>query len=304
MAERRPLAVAPAVSRAQPAHSAWPSSPLELLFRGAIYLLLALGAIVTLFPYFWMLSGSFKDTSELFNYPPAMIPSTLRWENYRDLFVRWPFGYWFSNSLIVTVSQVVLSTFIAGMGGFGFARYEFKGRGLLFALLLGSLMIPFWIYAVPLYVLVINVGLLNSDLAIVVPWLGSAFAIFLCRQYMLTIPAELLDAARIDGASEVRIMLQIAMPLARPALAAVAITVFLSAWNAFFWPLVIFNDETSYTLPVGLALLTGLNNGAMGQNAWGPLMAGSFLASVPIIGMFLLMQRQFISGMVTGAVKT
>jgi ABC-type glycerol-3-phosphate transport system permease component len=278
-------------------------SPLELAFRGLIYLFLLLGAVVTLFPYFWMLSGSFKTATELFNYPPAIFPSTLRWDNYAQLFTQWQFGYWFSNSVIVTVSQVVLSTFLAGMGGFGFAKYEFKGRGALFILLLASMMIPFWIYVVPLYVMMVQIGWLNTDVALVVPWIGSAFSIFLCRQYMLTIPSELLDAARIDGASETRIMLQIALPLARPALGAVAIVVFLSAWNAFFWPLVILNSAKSYTLPVGLALLSSVN-GDIGQHAWGALMAGSFLASVPIVIMFLLMQRQFVSGMVTGAVKT
>lgn len=278
-------------------------SPGELIFRIAIYVLLVLGAVVTLFPFYWMLDSSFKDTSEIFAYPPALIPSIFHWSNYTSLFTKWQFGYWFSNSVIVTVSQVVLSTFIAGMGGFGFAKYQFKGRTVLFFVMIGSMMVPFWIFAVPLYVMMVQVGWLNSDLALVIPWIGSAFAIFLCRQYMLTIPDELLDAARIDGASELRIMLQIAMPLARPVLAAVAIVVFLSAWNSFFWPLVILQSQTRYTLPVGLALFASLN-GANGEHDWGALMAGSFLASVPIIVIFLLMQRQFVSGMVTGAVKT
>jgi lactose/L-arabinose transport system permease protein len=186
------------------------------------------------------------------------------------------------------------------MGGFGFAKYEFRGKNPLFTLLIGSMMIPFWVYVVPLYVFMIKIGWINTYQALIIPWVGSAFGTFLCRQYMLSLPSELLDAARIDGASEIRILVQIALPLARPALGAVAIVLFLSSWNSFFWPLVILRDQARYTIPVGLALLSNMN---VGQREWGPLMAGSVLASLPIIMVFLFMQRQFISGMVAGAVK-
>lgn len=272
-----------------------------ILLRLGLYCVLLVGGIVTLVPYLWMLSGSFKDASELFNYPPRLLPSVLRWENYYRLFAKWQFGSWALSSLTVSISQVVLGTFLSGMAGFGFAKYDFKGRKLLFTFLLGSMMLPFWVYVVPLYVLMIKIGWLNTYRALVIPWIGSAFGIFLCRQYMLTVPSELLDAARIDGASELRILIQIGMPLSRPALGAVAIVLFLSSWNSFFWPLVILRDQARYTIPVGLALLSNMN---VGQREWGPLMAGSVLASLPIIVVFLFMQRQFISGMVAGAVKT
>jgi len=273
----------------------------EIIFRTGVYLMLLAGTVLTIFPYLWMLSASFKDHSELFNYPPQILPSVLRWENYLRLFDKWQFGHWFLSSVIVSASQVVLATFISGMGGFGFAKYNFRWRQPLFTFLVGSMMLPFWVYVIPLYVMMIWIGWLNSYLALIVPWVGSAFGIFLCRQYMLSLPSELLDAARIDGASEFRILWQIALPLARPALGAVAITIFLSSWNSFFWPLVILREQTKYTIPVGLAMLLNLN---VGQREWGPLMAGSVLASLPIIVVFLFMQRQFISGMVTGAVKT
>jgi ABC-type glycerol-3-phosphate transport system permease component len=207
---------------------------------------------------------------------------------------------WYLNSAMITVSYMVLSLFFSSMGGFGFAKYDFRFRGPLFAILLGSMMIPFYVILIPLFVMMVRIQWVDTYQALVIPFSAGAFGIFLMRQYMVTLPTELMDAARIDGASEFRIFLQIFLPLSRPALATLAILNFMGSWNSFLWPLIILRSPEKFTLPLGMANLLGT---WMGERLWGPVMAGAFLTALPILILFVLMQKQLIAGMTLGAIR-
>lgn len=264
-----------------------------------LYLLLTVLVIITIFPFMWTISASFKSTGEIFAYPPTLIPRRIILTNYVNLFNSL-FPRWYVNSLFVNVIYVPLALFFSALGGFAFASYEFKGKKTLFFLVIGSMMLPFQVLLVPLFMEVAWMGWLDSYLAIIVPFCVSAFGIFMMRQFMLKIPLELLDAARIDGCSEFQIFCRIMLPLSRPALGALGTYLFLTSWNSFTWPLIVLRTDTKFTLPLGLANLKGTWST---QQQWGPLMAGSFLASALIIIVFMLMQKQFIAGLTLGAVK-
>jgi len=271
--------------------------------KALVYLALIAGGVLTVFPFLWTISASFKDTSEMFSYPPSLIPPVFRFSNYADLFFaseRVHFIRWYSNSGVVTSCSVVLSLFFSSMGGFGFAKYDFRFRGPLFAILLGSMMVPFHVVLIPLFVMMIRINWVNTYLALILPFSAGAFGIFLMRQYMVTIPTELMDAARIDGASDFRIYYQIFVPLCRPALATLTILGFMNSWNSFLWPLIILRTPEKFTLPLGMANLLGT---WMGERLWGQVMAGSILSVLPVLVLFILMQKQFIAGMTLGAVR-
>jgi len=244
-----------------------------------------------LVPFAWMLSTSLKEPGDVFVYPPQWIPQPARWENYQETVTVMPFGRFYLNSVIQAVSVTVLQLLTASLAAFAFARLRFRGRDLLFLLYLGTMMIPFPVTLIPNFVIVHYLGWVDTFRALILPPAFSAFSTFLLRQYFLSIPVELDDAARVDGASSFRIWWQIIMPLSGPALATLAIFTFLGQWNSFLWPLVVTNSEKMRTLPVGLATFQGQYS-----IQWHLLMAGSVIAVLPILVIYLVGQKWFVRG--------
>jgi multiple sugar transport system permease protein len=262
----------------------------------------ALGGIIMVAPLVWMVSASFKPLNEIYAYPPTIIPENFTMGNYTRLFEDWVFKGWYNNSLVVAVLSTVAVLFFTSLAGFGFAKYRFKGSRVLFVILLGSTMIPFQMVLVPLFILMSRLGWSNSYSALIIPFMAPAIGIFLMRQFMLSIPIELIEASRIDGASEFGIYWRVILPLARPALAAQAILTFLGSWNSFLWPLSVLHTQGAMTLPVGMASMIG---GVTAGSAppVGPSMAAATLVTVPVILVFLSVQKQYIAGLTAASVK-
>ena len=218
--------------------------------------------------------------------------------NYRNLWKTVPYSRYFINSVFIATASTLLTLFFCSLGGYAFAKYQFRGQKVLFGILLASMMVPFQVLLVPLFGLMYDIGWLNSYKAIVIPFSVGAFGVFLMRQFIVTIPSELLDAARIDGCSEFGIYYRIVLPIIKPALGALTIYSFLGSWNGYLWPLIILRDEAKYTLPIGLANLVGIY-----RQDYGMLMAGTLLSLMPIVILFLAMQREFVQGITLGSVK-
>jgi len=254
-----------------------------------VYLLLGLGLLLMIGPFLWMLLGSLKTQRELLASPPTLLPEAPTLDNFSRLFERLTFGRFFFNSAIVAAVVTLSNLLFCSMAGYALAKLDFFGKRGVFGLVVATLMVPGAVTLVPLFVLMSKLGLVNSYAAVILPYAAGAFGVFLMRQFMYGIPDELLDAARVDGASEWRIFRSIVMPLLKPGLAALGIFQFLATWNNFLWPLVVLTDESRYTLPVALATF------AIGQNKsdYGLLMAGSVALVVPVIAVFLVLQRHF-----------
>ena len=218
--------------------------------------------------------------------------------NYRNLWKTVPYNRYFVNSVFIATASTLLTLFFCSLGGYAFAKYQFRGQKILFGILLASMMVPFQVLLVPLFGLMYDIGWLNSYKAIIIPFSVGAFGVFLMRQFIVTIPSELLDAARIDGCSEFGIYYRIVLPIIKPALGALTIYSFLGSWNGYLWPLIILRDEAKYTLPIGLANLVGIY-----RQDYGMLMAGTLLSLMPIVILFLAMQREFVQGITLGGVK-
>lgn len=267
--------------------------------KQVFFLILAITiAIVMLFPLFWLITGAFKPPGYIFSYPPQFIPESFTLENLYDLFaLDNPFYIYFFNSSIVSLFHVIGTLLFSSMAGYALAKYEFKGKKLIFAIIISGMLIPFQALIIPLFLISKNLGLLDSRIALVIPFIANPMGAFLMRQYMASIPDSLIDSARIDGAREFRIFWQIICPIVKPAFAALAIIDFVVVWNGFVWTLIIMRTQSKFTLPVWLnALLQDpyiSNNGLM-------FMAG-FLSVLPVIIVFLFLQKYFISGLVTGA---
>lgn len=280
--------------------------------QAVVYALLIAGAIIFVGPFAWMFSASLQDVSDMFSWPPTWIPANPSFTNYVEFFQQERIGRYFFNSAYVAITVTALQMFTSSLAAYTFAKRRFPGRDFLFIFTLATLMIPGQVTLIPNYVILKHIpffggndamgiggsGWLDSYWGLIVPQAASAFGIFLLRQYMMSIPDDLLDAARIDGASEFRIYAQIVMPLARPALAALGIFTVTYQWDDFFWPLIIVTSEELRTLPLGLALFVVRN-----RTVWDLLMAGSVIATVPMVIIFLLFQRQFIRGIAISGMK-
>jgi multiple sugar transport system permease protein len=249
------------------------------------------GSLVMLLPFVWMFSTSLKRPPEIFKYPPVWIPSQIAWDNYATTISAMPFGRFYLNSLIVTISVTTLQILVSSLAAFAFARLRFRGREALFLLYLATLMIPFQVTMIPNFILVRFLGWYDSYQALILPTAFSAFSTFLLRQYFMGIPRDLDEAARMDGASSFRIWWQVILPLSGPALAALAIFVSLNSWNDFLWPLIITNSLEMRTLPVGLSTFQG-----QFKVEWHLLMAGSVIAMLPVLVVYIVGQRWFIRG--------
>ena len=266
---------------------------------GWIYAVLGVGLFLVVVPFLWMLVSSFKPEAEVRAVPPTWWPETLTLDNYDRLFTQLDFPTYFLNSVIVAVAVTVGNMVFCSMLGYALAKLHFPGKRALFAIVLGTLMVPFVVQFVPLFVLTTKMGLSNTLIGMILPFLAGPFGVFLMRQYIQTLPDELVQAARIDGASELRIFASVILPLCGPALATLGILTFLGSWNNFLWPLVVAQTEDKYTLPVALALY------AVGQNAtqYGLLLAGSVVVVIPVLVLFLFLQRHIMQGIAMTGIK-
>ncbi|RXZ67977.1 carbohydrate ABC transporter permease [Agromyces albus] len=267
--------------------------------RALIYILLSLGLVVTLAPFAWMLLGSIKPTGEILANPNQWLPENPTLSNFTDLLAKQNFGLYFFNSVVVAMACVIGNLLFCSMAGYALAKIDFAGKKVLFSLVLLMLVVPGIATFVPLFVQVSNLGMANSYLGLVLPYVVTPLGVFLMRQFIGEIPDSLLEAARIDGAGEARIFFRLILPLSGPALATLAILTFLAQWNNFLWPLVIAQTDDMYTLPVALALFAV---GANGTN-YGLLLAGSVVVVLPMIVVFLFLQRYFIQGIASTGIK-
>ena len=270
----------------------------RLLVRTIIYLLLIATSIMMLVPFYWSVVTSFKLEQFVFTNPPQWWPDPVTLRNYLSVLTLIPFPRYFANSVFVAVATTLGHVFFDTLAAYAFAKLTFPGRDRIFFLMLLALMVPFQVNLIPLYRIMSILHWTDTYAALIVPNLTSIFGIFLMRQFLLTIPNELLDAARIDGCGEFGVFSRIVLPLALPGVATLIIFTFMNTWNDFLWPRIVTNSETLFTLPVGLAQLQMRNTSNQAQ-----IMAGTVLTALPMILVFLLMQRQFIAGMTAGAVK-
>jgi multiple sugar transport system permease protein len=265
-----------------------------------LYTVVTVGFVAVITPFVWMILGSFKGQGELLRVPPTWWPESPTLENYRTLFGKQSFLRYFFNSAFVAVVITVANVTFSSMVGYALAKLTFRGKKLVFALVMGTLMIPGMVTFVPLFVLVANLGMVDSYPGLILPFLVTPFGVFLMRQFIMQLPDDLLDAGRIDGAGELRIFRQIILPLCGPALATLGILTFLGSWNNFLWPLVVAQTQNYYTLPVALALFS--NNQQFIPN-YGVLMAGATVVVVPVLIVFLVFQRRFIEGIASTGIK-
>jgi multiple sugar transport system permease protein len=321
--------VLPAGTVTAPERSKRPTAPRPRRRRGRAgwarmllcYAILVPGSILFVAPFAWLVSASFQDMGSMFSYPPHWIPEHPTLNGYATFLGlgndaraaasadAWK---WFANSAFVATSVTVLQLFFNSLAAYAFAKRQFPGRDLIFFLFLGTMMVPGQVTLVPNYIILRHIpffggndafgngghGWLDSYYGLILPGAVSAFGVFLLRQYMLSIPNDLLDAARIDGAGEFRIFLRVVLPLCGPVLAATGIFTFTYAWEDFFWPLIIISSPDHYTAPLGLALFVVKN-----RTSWDVLMAGSVIATLPMIVVFMIFQRRFIQGISMSGLK-
>lgn len=279
-----------------------------------VYVILIPFGLLFVAPFVWLLSASFQPVSDIFSWPPQWIPAHPTLDGYKQFFGAGgaQAGVWFLNSAFVSISVTVLQLFCNSLAAYVFAKRRFPGRSVIFLLFLATMMVPPQVTMIPNYLILQHIplfggndlfgagghGMLDSYEGLILPGCVSAFGIFLLRQYMVSIPDELLDAARIDGASEFRIYAQVVLPLCRPVLAATAIFTFMAAWEDFLWPLIIISDPNKFTAPLGLAMFVMKN-----QTSWSVLLAGSVIATLPMVVVFAVFQRQFVQGIAMSGLK-
>lgn len=267
--------------------------------RTALYLVLVILAVVAVLPLLWAISGSFKSITEIFEIPPRVWPKHGTVQNYMTVFDDIPLPRWLVTSLWVALVSTALSVLFSVMGGYAFAKFRFPGQRILFDIMFSSMMIPLTVIVIPLFVEVTDLGMGNSYLALIVPWVAPAFGVFMMRQFIVqTVPDQMIEAARIDGAGEIAILFGIVVPVVRPALGALAVWNFLASYNNFLWPLIALSDSGKFTLPLGLNSLTS----AYTAN-YGVILAGSLIAAIPTLLLFMALSRQLIEGLTVGSVK-
>jgi multiple sugar transport system permease protein len=264
----------------------------------ALHLALVIGAVATLLPFAWMLSASLMPKGEASTWPPSFLPSRVTLANYRELFERLDIGRCFLNSAFVAIVSTAAALLIVSLAGYAFAKLRFRGRSTIFQALLTAMVIPAQVAMLPLFLLLREIGLVNTYWGVIIPALAPVFGIFMVRQYALSIPDELLDAARVDGADEFLIYRRLVLPLLRPILVTFGVFSFMGAWNDFMWPLIVLTDGRRYTLPVALANLIGEHAQDIEL-----MTAGSVLTVLPVLLLFLCLQRTYVEGITMGGVK-
>lgn len=263
------------------------------------YAVLTVAAVLMLFPLVWTVFGAFKPTGEILSFPPTLLPQSPTVENFEDLLLGSLFPRYFINSVVVAAISIAGNILLCTMVGYALAKLEFPGKKLVFMAVLLAIMVPGIVMFVPLFVTVNALGLSNSYAGMTIPFIVGATGVFLVRQYLLDVPDELLEAARIDGASEFYVFRRVVLPLCGPVIATIGILTFMGSWNSLLWPLVIAQSQDMYTLPVALAFLSqgdGIIN-------YGVTLAGSLLTILPVLLVFLFFQRYFIAGVATSGLK-
>ncbi len=260
---------------------------------------LLVAAVAIGLPFFWMVATSLKSDVEVGLFPPVWIPASLQWSNFVEVWQAAPFGMFYINSIVTTLSGLILEVIIGALSAYAFARLEFPRRDALFLVVLATMMIPGEMALVPNYLTLRHLGWINTYPGIVIPYVSSAFGCFLLRQAFLALPREIFDAAKIDGAGHLRILVSIAIPMVRPVVATFALFLFIAKWNAYLWPMIVTNTWNMRTLPIGLVLVRE----AEGTLGWQHLMAASLFVLIPILIVFFIAQRQLIEGIARGAVK-
>ncbi len=279
--------------------AARPGGSLRALLRVAVHGFLLTGATLTVFPFYWMLVTSLKSNTEVTASPPTFWPKALQWANYGSAWASAPFGRYFLNTIIVSVCQVVGVLVVASLAAYAFARMEFHGKNAVFTVFLATLMIPGEVTLIPNFVIVTKwLGWYDTYQAQVVPYLGSVFAIFLLRQFFMTIPKDLEDAAVMDGCGQLRFLWSIVVPLSRPALITVGLLNFLAAWNAFLWPLLVTRGAAMRPIQVGLSAFS-----TDGGTRYAELMAASTFVILPTAVIYLIAQRYFVEGITRTGLK-
>ena len=262
---------------------------------------IAIVGLITLIPYFFMVTSSLKSTREIMAWPPVLWSKNPNWENVTNLFTQYPANLWIFNSFIVALAVTLLTVFLCTLAGYAFAKFDFKGKNKLFIFMVATAMIPFPIIMIPLYVIVGRMGMNDSLLGLIIPFVAPAIGIFMMRQFILSVPDELIQAARADGAGEFRIFWQIVVPLVWPGIATLSIITYINSWNSYLWPLIILRDDLNYTIPLGMTEVFALSVGQEPQ--YGQAMAFATLTTIPIIFVFSFVQKYYIAGLSAGAVK-
>ena len=263
-----------------------------------LYAILVTVAILTLAPLLWMVSASLMPTGDASVFPPPFLPARITFAHYARLFTSLNLARYLFNSAFLAVSVTAISLFVNSMAGYAFAKYRFRGREPLFKLLIASMIIPSQVTMLPLFLMLNRMGVINSYIGVIIPGMASVFGIFLIRQFALSIPDSLIEAARIDGAGDFRIYRSLILPLCRPILVTLAIFTFMGTWNDFLWPLIVMTDDSMYTLPVALANLS-LEHVQDTEL----MMAGSVMTIAPVLILFAAVQRHYISGIMAGGLK-
>ena len=260
--------------------------------------LLLFAVFLLIMPYLYMISASFKEGNEIFSIPIKLLPEGLYMGNYELLFGETNFPRWFMNSVFVSLSRMAIAILVSVMAGYAFAKFDFRFKNLLFVLVLATLTLPIYVLIVPLYDMMVTLGWTDRYVALILPFAAQAIGVFLARQYLLSIPDEILDAARVDGATEWVVFWRVVLPISTPVMAVLGILFFTTAWNDFIWPLVVMTEDSKFPVALGLPTLLGPYS-----QEYGAVMAGSFLSTLPIIIVFLIAQRRFIEALTAGAVK-
>jgi len=269
-----------------------------LIIKFFIYAFIIVFTFYTLFPLFWMIMTALKPSNEVLSIPPKFFPSHFMLGNIKKALSLAPFDLFFKNSLIVTITAVIITVFINLLAGFSFAKYNFKGKKILFMIVLSTLMIPLQVTMVPNFIIMSKLNWLNTYQGLIIPQCAEAFGLFLSRQFISEIPDELLEAARVDGASEFKIFRSIIIPCSKPLIAVLVIFTFMWRWNDFLWPLIVLSDPKYYTVQLGLSMMQGLN-----YVNWNDLMAASVVVTMPVIVVFIIFQKYFVQGVTTTGLK-
>jgi ABC-type sugar transport system permease subunit len=272
-----------------------------IIGKYTLNIFIAIVGLITLIPYFFMVTSSLKSTREIMAWPPVLWSKNPNWENVTNLFTQYPANLWIFNSFIVALAVTLLTVFLCTLAGYAFAKFDFKGRNKLFIFMVATAMIPFPIIMIPLYVIVGRMGMNDSLLGLIIPFVAPAIGIFMMRQFILSVPDELIQAARADGAGEFRIFWQIVVPLVWPGIATLSIITYINSWNSYLWPLIILRDDLNYTIPLGMTEVFALSVGQEPQ--YGQAMAFATLTTIPIIFVFSFVQKYYIAGLSAGAVK-
>jgi len=272
----------------------------HVLNDGVLYGVLILVCIFMILPFFWMLSTSIKPEEEIFRLPPVIISENSNLDAYRELIFDRDILRIVGNTLFVATASTVLRLFFCSLAGYGFAKFKFPGRGALFAFLLGTMVIPFTVLMVPLFILMMRFGWINTFYALIIPGAASAFGIFFMRQYISTINDELMDAARIDGATEFRIYWRVILPIVAPGLTSLGLIFFMQTWNDYLWPLINLRSPDLFTLPLAIRQMV---HAGIARPVFHLQMATSVISIIPLLIIFLLFQRRFVEGITAGAIK-